>query len=101
VIGAALGGAITGAEGIRAIRPGGEALATGGGRVVVGAGETVAGRGAGMTAAGGAAFRLRVRALPVEGAAWVWAIRRAARTRIFDMTATIASQPMNGKLLSA
>jgi len=101
VIGAALGGAVTGAEGIGAIRPGSGRLKTGGGRVVAGTGDTVAGRGAGMAAAGGAAFRLRVRALPVEGAAWVWAIRRAARTRIFDMTETIASQPMNGKLLSA
>ena len=101
MIGAALGGAVTGAEGIGAIRPGSGGLKTSGGMIVVGAGDTVSGRGAGMAVAGGAAFRLRVSALPVEGAAWVWAIRRAARTRIFDMAATIASQPMNGKLLSA
>jgi hypothetical protein len=63
------------------------------------------GRGTGTTAEGGAEFRLRVMALPgvCDGAVWASpgpAITRTDRRRTCDMAGTIASQPMNGKLLS-
>jgi hypothetical protein len=74
-----------------------------GGAPVGGGTETVEPTAGGETvrfAVGGAPFSMRVSSLAVldcDGAV-VWSAARADRIRTLDMTATIAPQPMNGKL---
>jgi hypothetical protein len=99
----AVAGVATGAG--RAVPDGAVPVDAGAGRgalapvVAAGAAGGVTGAG-GRVAAGGAPFSMRVRSLALLCGDAVWRADKTDRIRTLDMAATIAPQPMNGKLCS-